>query len=279
LTPEQRDQFNRDGYLVLPAVFDEAEARRMRQEADRILELMINSSLALGRKSGRLDWLERPDGQMMVRKVQPINDLSEYLTRVSEDPRLMDPLRDIMNDEPVLMEEKLNYKQPLATGRSGIASSPREDDRFPVHNDWAYYKAQNYPQEIVSSAISLDECTPENGPLHVWPGSHVQHLEHESIPNFGLQVLPHLLDFGGGVDVLAPAGSVMFFHSLLVHNSRPNETDQPRRLMIYSHFPARFGLGNDIRNGPTRQRESPYEQQYREMVSSGAYVDQFKLTG
>ncbi len=279
LTPGQLDQFARDGYLVLPAVFGEAEVRRMRQEADRLLELILNSSFALGRKSGRLDWLLRQDGQMMVRKIQPVNDLSDHLAQVCQDPRLVDPLRDIMNDEPVLMEEKLNYKQPLALGPSGLASSPREDDRFPVHNDWAYYKAQDYPQEIVSSAISLDECTPENGPLHVWPGSHKSHLEHESIPNFGLQVLPHLLDFGGGVDVLAPAGSVMFFHSLLIHNSRPNETDRPRRLMIYSHFPARFDLGHDIRNGPTRQRESPYEQQYREMVRSGAYTDSFKQTG
>jgi ectoine hydroxylase-related dioxygenase (phytanoyl-CoA dioxygenase family) len=123
----------------------------------------------------------------------------------------------------------------------------------------------------------MDDSTVENGPLHVWPGSHRQHLEHEAIAGLGLQVLPDLIDFEGGVDILAPAGSVMFFHSLLVHNSKPNNTSQPRRIMIYSHYPARFHLGTDVRNGPGRRREQPYEQEYREMVASGAYADRFKL--
>jgi ectoine hydroxylase-related dioxygenase (phytanoyl-CoA dioxygenase family) len=116
----------------------------------------------------------------------------------------------------------------------------------------------------------MDDCTPDKGPLRVWPGSHKQHLEHEAV-DIGLQVLPHLIDFNGGVDVLAPAGSVMLFHALLVHNSRPNMTNQPRRLMIYSHYPARFNFGHDVRNGPSRVREQPYEQQYREMVQNGEF--------
>ena len=51
----QLARFAEQGYLVLPAVFDAAEVERMRGEADRILELVINSSLALDRTSGRLD--------------------------------------------------------------------------------------------------------------------------------------------------------------------------------------------------------------------------------
>src|SRR5581483_10702192 len=113
ITSEQLQQFRRDGYLVLPAVFHGDEVERMRAEADRILELILNSSLALGRRSGRLDWRELPDGSQIVRKIQPINDLSDYLTEVSNDPRLIGPMRRIMGHEPILMEEKLNYKQPL----------------------------------------------------------------------------------------------------------------------------------------------------------------------
>jgi hypothetical protein len=55
------------------------------------------------------------------------------------------------------------------------------DDRFPVHNDWAYYRYQDYPQDILSSAVSLDDCPRASDPIHVWPGSHQQHLEHESV--------------------------------------------------------------------------------------------------
>lgn len=273
LSAEQLLQFERDGYLILESAFSPDEVRNMQRESDYILELILNSSIAHGRRSGRLDWHLTPDGTQNVRKIQPINDLSLYLTRISEDPRLVDPMRQIMKCEPILMEEKLNYKQPLPKKIDGIPIA-KGDDRFPIHNDWAYFSAQNYPQDIMSSAISIDECTVDNGPLHVWPGTHLTHLEHESC-DIGLQVKPGLVDPDGGVDVLAPPGSVMLFHALLVHNSRPNFTDRPRRMMIYSHYPSRVDLGNDVRNGPTRLRESPWEEEYHRMKDNGTYIDQF----
>src|SRR5712692_7629339 len=187
LTAEQLELFRRDGYLVLPAAFGEAEIRRMRAEADGILELILNSSVALQRRSGRLDWRVLPDGSQIVRKIQPINDLSEYLAEVSNDARLIAPMRQIMGYEPILMEEKLNYKQPLPRRIEGIEIR-QVDDRFPVHNDWAYYRAQEYPRDILSSAISMDDCAADSGPLHVWPGSHREYLEHESVEGYGLQI-------------------------------------------------------------------------------------------
>ena len=102
------------------------------------------------------------------------------------------------------------------------------EDRFPVHNDWAYYLAQDYPQEIISSAVTMDPYDESSGPLHVWPGSHKQHLEHHRPPNKrGWEVRPELIDFDGGIDLLAPPGSVMLFHSVLIHNSRPNISGRP----------------------------------------------------
>ena len=277
LTAEQLEQFQSAGYLVLPAAFGEDEIRRMRAEADGILELILNSSVALQRRSGRLDWRELADGTQIVRKIQPINDLSEYLAQVSNDPQLIQPMRQVMGHEPILMEEKLNYKQPLPQRIEGVEIQPT-DDRFPVHNDWAYYRAQDYPRDILSSAISMDDSTVESGPLHVWPGSHREHLEHDSVP-LGLQVREGLIDHDGGVDILAPAGSVMLFHALLVHNSRPNTSGRPRRIMIYSHYPDRVDMGHDARNGPTRVREQPHEQQYRDMVARGEFTPVFTAPG
>ncbi|MDE2798118.1 MAG: phytanoyl-CoA dioxygenase family protein, partial [Gemmatimonadota bacterium] len=112
LTSEDLAHFRENGYLVLPQAFNAEEVARMQHEADRILELIINSSLANGRKSGRLDILQTSTGPM-VRKIQPINDLSLFLAGVSADERLIGPMRQLMGDEPILMEEKLNYKEPL----------------------------------------------------------------------------------------------------------------------------------------------------------------------
>jgi ectoine hydroxylase-related dioxygenase (phytanoyl-CoA dioxygenase family) len=266
--------FQEHGYVAMERVFSDDEVQRMRKEADDILELILNSSNSLERQSGRLD-LVRNEAGFLVRKIQPINDLSLYLSQISADSRLLDPMRALMNEEPILMEEKLNYKQPLPGLSFGFETKPRGTDRFPVHNDWAYYRAQNYPQGIISSAITLDDCPAESGPIHIWPGSHKQHLEHESI-DIGLQVKKGLLDFEGGEDLVLPAGSVAFFSSLLVHNSRPNTSGKPRRMMIYSHYPASAKMGVDVRNGPTRLRESPYEWEYTRMKLRGEENDVFR---
>ena len=267
------EHFQEHGYAAMERVFSDDEVRRMRKEADEILELILNSSNSLERQSGRLD-LVRNEAGFLVRKIQPINDLSLYLSQISADSRLLDPMRALMNEEPILMEEKLNYKQPLPGLSFGFETKPRDTDRFPVHNDWAYYRAQNYPQGIISSAITLDDCPAESGPIRVWPGTHKSHLEHESI-DIGLQVQPGLVDFEGGEDLLLPAGSVAFFSSLLVHNSRPNISEKPRRMMIYSHYPASAKMGVDVRNGPTRLREAPYEWEYTRMKLRGEGRDVF----
>ncbi|MGA0377048.1 MAG: phytanoyl-CoA dioxygenase family protein [bacterium] len=266
--------FQEHGYVAMERVFSDDEVQSMRKEADDILELILNSSNSLERQSGRLD-LVRNEAGFLVRKIQPINDLSLYLSQISADSRLLDPMRALMNEEPILMEEKLNYKQPLPGLSFGFETKPRGTDRFPVHNDWAYYRAQNYPQGIISSAITLDDCPAESGPIHIWPGTHKSHLEHESV-DIGLQVQPGLVDFEGGEDLLLPAGSVAFFSSLLVHNSRPNNSGKPRRMMIYSHYPASAKMGVDVRNGPTRLREAPYEWEYTRMKLRGKENDVFR---
>ena len=261
LDDRQVAHFKDKGYVVLPAAFDAAEVAHMRREADRILELIINSSLALGRTSGRLDLAEDDAGRQVVRKIQPINDLSLYLSGVSADERLIGPLRQLMGEEPVVMEEKLNYKEPLSEPLAGVTAS-RADSHFPVHSDWAHYKSQNYPRSIISSAVTIDPCVSETGPLRVWPGSHARHLEHERLPLGDIQVRADLIDLQGGEEILAPAGSVMLFHALLVHNSVANTSNLPRRLMIYSHFPQSAGISFDARNGRRRLIESPYEWEY-----------------
>ena len=271
--------FERDGYVVLPAVFDEAEVAALRRDADFILELIINSSFANARQSRRLDIRRKTDGTMVVRKIQPIIDLALQLAEASSDDRLLKPMAELMDDEPVLMEEKLNYKQPVpALNDVGFFRTPEDDDRFPVHNDYAYYRHNDYPKEIISSALTLDACSEQNGTIKVFPGSHKNHIEHLRVRN-GLEVPPGSVDLADAVPIDAPAGSVMFFHSCLIHTSMPNESGAPRRMMIYSHYPKAANMGYDIRNGPNRLRESPWEWRYQRMKAKGEFVDRFHLSG
>jgi ectoine hydroxylase-related dioxygenase (phytanoyl-CoA dioxygenase family) len=273
LNDAQVRQYQQEGYLILPGVFNAGEVERMRQEADRILALMINSSLALGAVNPRLD-LRTRHGRQVVRKVQPINDLSEVLRAVSDDSRLLQPMRDLLGCEPILMEEKLNYKEALAEPVD-IPCRP-DDDSFPFHHDWGYYRAQGYPKETLSSAVSIDESTPNNGPIRVIPGSHRREwpLSHDGK---GPEVADGVFSAADAQDVLAPAGSVMLFHSALVHHSGPNQTAAPRRIMIYSHYPSWHQAEPDARNRTGRRRGQEHEQRYRDAVKAGTFQDRWPV--
>ena len=273
LSSEQMNFFNDNGYLILENLFSPEEVTALRSEADYLLELILNSSIMHNRLSSRLDWRSTSQGVQTVRKIQPINDLSLAFSQAIADKRIVHPLQQIMGEEPILMEEKLNYKQPLTEKVKDLAIRDI-DDYFPVHNDWAYYSAQGYPQSVLSSALLLDDCNTHNGPLRIWPGSHKKHLEHQKMEN-GLEVKPSLIDHNGGVDMIAPAGSFMIFHVLVVHNSRPNLSGRPRRLMIYSHCPQSSNMPFDVRNSPTRLRESPYERAYMRARERGEFNDVF----
>ena len=276
ITDEEIQAFHDRGYLVLREVFDESELDAMRAEADRIIELLVNSSLANDRQSGRLTVSETDSGEQQIRKVQPVNDLSRVIAEISEDERFLVPMRTLMGDNPVLMEEKLNYKQPLPEPVPELEAA-HDSSGWPIHNDWAYYRQDAYPRSIIWSAVCLDDCTPENGPIHVWPGSHVRHLPHEEVESGLLEIPPDEINHKGGENLCVPEGSVLMMHSLLVHNSRHNDSDRARRLMVYSHYPeSEFGTYFDERNGPTRYRESSWEGEYRRKKRTGEFEDRFE---
>jgi ectoine hydroxylase-related dioxygenase (phytanoyl-CoA dioxygenase family) len=275
ITDEEVEAFHNRGYLIIRDVFDQDELEEMRNEADRILELLINSSLANDRTSGRLTLVDTDRGQI-IKKVQPVTDLSRRLADVGYDKRFLGPIRTLMGDEPVLLEEKLNYKQPLQDSVSAL-NARASTDAFPVHNDWAYYRSDGYPRSLIWSAIALNDCPPESGPIHVWPGSHIRHLPHETVDG-KLTVPSSTINHNGGRDLDVSAGSVMLFHSLLVHNSATNQTNHPRRLLLYSHYPeTEFDAYFDRRNGPKRYEESSWEAEYRRQKRVGEYTDQFKF--
>lgn len=280
LTAEQVEQYERDGFVVLESVFGDDELTAMRAEADRILELVVNCMIATGELHPRTDVIPYDDGTVTIRKVQPVNDLSELIASISTDPRLITPMAQLMGDEPWLMEEKLNYKQWIDTSTVGsdvFRKSPRVDDSFPVHHDWGFYNQQGYPSNTMSSAVALDDCA-GRGPIKVIPGSHTDDpplINPDPAAGDGRIVVGHYGPERVVID--APAGSVMLFHAKLVHDSEPNTSKLPRRMMIYSHYPASHGGDPDRRNRWLREKGQAVEEHYRALVASGQYTDQFRL--
>lgn len=283
LTGDMVDQFETEGYVFLPGYFDEGRVEEFREEADRVLELVVNSSLATGRQSGRLTLAENAQGTQSVRQVNPSIDLTRLFKRLALE-ELADLLRPLMDSDPVSIDPtaQLNYKQPLPEPIEGIDAA-RGSDRYPVHSDWVYYEG-TYPPGIVTSIVFLDENREESGPLEVWPGTHTERHEHDWIEDLGYQVPADVLDHDAGQRVTGPAGSVLLFDARLVHSSEPNTSGRPRRLAIYGHAPE-DNVEAPIADGsarpdaqgsyPSELIESTYENEYRRLKRRGEYTDAF----
>lgn len=105
----------------------------------------MNSSLALRRRHPRMDAVRHDDGTLTLRKIQPVNDLSAAIERVSVDPFLIEPMAQLMGDDPVLMEEKLNYEHRVDLGGANFGFLKERADfieGFALYHDWGYFRQQ-----------------------------------------------------------------------------------------------------------------------------------------
>lgn len=270
LDAAQAKEYRRDGYVLVRDVLTAAEIDMLRAEADRLMELTVNASIALGENSPRLDVCRRGDA-ISLRKIQPLSDISPVIGDVLGDERLVAPLRSILGCDPVPMEEKLNYKQ-LLPGDLPIAAA-REGDSFDLHCDWSYFDHNGYPRESLSVAVAIDEGTVENGCMRVLPGSHTRDWPIQAAHN---PLLPEGVVAGDDLlDVVQPAGSALIFHSGLVHGSGDNLTALPRRLLIFSYHPEWHATEPDSRNRHLREAGQAHEARYRAMLDGG-YAPTFR---
>lgn len=270
LSAEQFRQYETQGYLVVEDVFSDESIRTLKDEADRVMETVINASLATGRESERLDIIDQ-QGQQMVRTIKGIIDLSLTYSRMEQ--ALREPISEIIDGEPCLLAEKLNYKQPLPEPVDQF-DLPSDISAFKTHSDWAHLT--QYPQSFLTTAVLIDDHKPDRGPLHLWPGSHTREHDHRKVEDRVLQVPSDELN-KPGEDLIAPAGSVVFFHSLLLHSSRPNKSGLPRRMMHFIHYPEADGERSDIDdyNSSIRIRESAHEWEYIKQLQAGEAEPRF----
>jgi len=263
LSAEQRTAYERDGFVVLPGLFADDELEKLRGESDRLVDDLVNASLALREMSPRLDVRTTGDDTVLL-KIQPLSDVSPAFASVAGDERLLGPMRELLGCEPLLLEEKLNGKEPLDVdlGDLGLRAWAPE---FPFHTDLHYFVLDGYPEETLSSAIALDDCTVDNGALRFVPGSH--HRKDWPLKGgWPPDLADGLFAPSEQVPLVCEAGTMILFHSRVAHASSPNRTDQPRRLIIYSHFPSTHHVEPDARNRDLRVAGRAHEERAAAVV-------------
>jgi ectoine hydroxylase len=213
LTSEQRAQFEREGYLFFPGHFSPEE-----------IDVLTDAVPAL--YSRREAFNVREKGSDAVRTNFAAHMISEPFAKLARHPRMVGPVRDLFEEEVYMHQFKINGKMAF------------EGDVWQWHQDYGTWLNDDLmpTERAMNVAIFLDEVTEHNGPLMFIPGSHkkgVVDAKHDltttSYPLWTVdnELIRQLVERAGGkrggiVSPKGPAGSMILFHSCLVHASGSN---------------------------------------------------------
>jgi ectoine hydroxylase len=146
---------------------------------------------------------------------------NRQFAKLARHPRMVEPIRQLFGEDLYMHQFKVNGKMAF------------DGDVWQWHQDYGTWKNDDQMPEprAMNVAIFLGEVNEFNGPLMFVPGSHklgVLDAQHDtSTTSYPLWTINHdtirkLVDRGGLVAPKGPAGSMILFHSCLVHASNCN---------------------------------------------------------
>ncbi len=213
LTAEQLAQFDRDGYLFFPGLFTPEETQTLN---DAVPELY----------SRHEDYNVREKGKDAVRTNFAAHMYSKPFAKLGRHPRMIEPVQALLGEKLYMHQFKINGKMAF------------EGDVWQWHQDYGTWLNDDMmpTERAMNVAIFLDDVTEHNGPLMFIPGSHkkgVVDAKHDltttSYPLWTVDndLIRQLVQRAGGkqggiVSPKGPAGSMILFHSCLVHASGSN---------------------------------------------------------
>jgi ectoine hydroxylase len=213
LTSEQVDRFDREGYLFFPGLFTTEETKTL---IDAVPELYAR----------REAYNVREKGSDAVRTNFAAHMYSEPFAKLARHPRMVEPVEDLLGEKLYMHQFKINGKMAF------------EGDVWQWHQDYGTWLNDDMmpTERAMNVAIFLDDVNEFNGPLMFIPGSHkkgVIDAKHDltttSYPLWTVdnELIAQLVNRAGGKDggmvsPQGPAGSMILFHSCLVHASGSN---------------------------------------------------------
>jgi ectoine hydroxylase-related dioxygenase (phytanoyl-CoA dioxygenase family) len=227
LTDEQFAQYQREGYVVIEDLLDEAELDQLRARLREYthggrphdkLRIQIEPRVA----RGEVRVAEWGDG---IRKIDHLVEFDDAFRKLGTHPNLVGVVEQLLGPDLKLFRNSLLLKPPEVGSPKGW------------HQDSPYWPIQ--PMDLCSCWFPLDDATPENGCMWALPGEHNRGpLPHKRVTD-DFVIEEDAYDQDKATVLPMKAGSGLFFHSLLPHYTAPNRTDKWRRAIALSYMSAR----------------------------------------
>jgi hypothetical protein len=213
VTPELLAQYRRDGFLLVPRLFDEDEITILRVAAKADPSLDTGAHLA-------------SDGEGGAIKLALWNTESDDIYGMfSRSRRVVDVVEDILSEKVYHYHSKMIQKEPYVGGA------------WAWHQDYGYwYDFGVLLPRLVSCSIAVDRATRTNGCLQLIRGSHLMgRVNHQGVgdqagadPERVEQALQRM----ELVYCEMEAGDALFFDCNLLHRSDQNKSPAPRWSLI-----------------------------------------------
>ncbi len=232
LTTEQKQQFERDGFLAIRGLFTPAEIEEIRgtfmdmAKDGPVPGLSDVPKARQGAPASANDPLLRYPRMMHPHKHadKPVGPLA---MRYMRDPRLQPILAELFGESPYAVQSMFYFKPPGARGQD-------------LHQDNFYLRVK--PGTCMAAWVAVDDADAGNGGMMCVPQTAGLDIacpekadptlfftsEHVEPPP-GLE--PKMMEL--------KAGDVLFFNGSVIHGSTPNtSTDRFRRSLIFHYVPA-----------------------------------------
>ncbi|EAU91131.2 phytanoyl-CoA dioxygenase [Coprinopsis cinerea okayama7 len=188
LSQEQIDQFNKNGYLVLPSFLSEEETSALRKRSKELLDEFDPSTHPLTKFTTGDDdhvgddyfltsgdkiryFLETDavdgDGKLNREKQKAVNKIGHGLHEL--DPLFRKVTLENERIRAVVRDLKF-HRDPVALQSMVITKQPQIGGEVPEHNDSTFLYTD--PPSALGFWIALEKCTESNGALSFLPGSH-----------------------------------------------------------------------------------------------------------
>ena len=213
LTAQQLKQFDDEGYLFFPNYFSAEETAILKSEIPGVFAQRREENVR--EKTGDV-----------VRTAFAVHTYNPVFEALVHSPRFVEPAEQLLRDKTYIHQFKINGKAAF------------DGDVWQWHQDYGTWKADDGMPEAraMNLAVFVDEVNEFNGPLMFIPGSHkrgVVEAKHDlSTTSYPLwtvdnDLITQLVGRAGGknggiVSPTGPAGSMILFHSCLVHASTSN---------------------------------------------------------
>jgi ectoine hydroxylase-related dioxygenase (phytanoyl-CoA dioxygenase family) len=210
---EDSQSFQREGFLLVPSLFDREEAELLNQyaRADRAVSNRATS---------------RSDAQGGTTTLSLSNDLGDDLyAAIVACPRVANNMSHFLGEEVYHYHHKIMLKEPHIGGA------------WEWHQDYGYwYDFGCLFPTMGSCFIAIDAATRENGCLQVIPRSHqLGRLNHTKVggqTGADPERIEAVLERMEVEHVEMQPGDALFFHGNLLHRSDQNTSPNPRWSLI-----------------------------------------------